>query len=125
MAFHRSNGLAALDCNRKPTTRPQRLHSYDLALSHETNRTVRPWALHVHGQTHGSTRRHLIAGLQEQASDAYVLADGFEFADYPARWKTQADWKLKVEPPVPSLFVMGSWLEGCGGTSGLLHILRS
>jgi hypothetical protein len=61
-------------------------------------------------------RRNLIACTQEQARDAHVLGDGLEFSNCLPVWKSQANWKLKVESAVPALFLVRNW-----GVLGPMH----
>jgi len=42
-------------------------------------------------------RRERIVGSQKQAADAYVPADGIEFADCAAERETHVDRELKIE----------------------------
>jgi hypothetical protein len=64
---------------------------------------MRPWAFHLHHQTHLHVRRYRIGGFQEHASYADVCTDRIQFVNTVTRCITHRDWKLQIESPVSAL----------------------
>jgi len=116
--FDLCDGVFALDCNRKPQAGSQWFHADNVALANKAEGTQTATELNFHREAKRGVGGNVVAGVQEQSTNADVPGDCLQFADGLLRSETERHGKLEFEPGISALFRIGA--AGMGDHASML-----